>query len=130
MSTLASIPQATPGPTSPLVLLVVVEDGLNRFYQMVLTRAGYRCDRVRSPQELWVSPPERLQAAHGVLVDHTADTLATLAEIRRRHPGVGTLVVSAFAPDPELGRTLALPPHPADAVRAITELVAEFRPAQ
>jgi hypothetical protein len=128
MSTLAAIPQAAPGPASPLVLLVVVEDGLNRFYQMVLTRAGYRCDRVRSPQELWASPPERLQAAHGVLVDHTADTLATLAEIRRRHPGVGTRVLSGYAPSPELGRTLMLPLPSGELTLAVAELVAEFRP--
>ena len=128
MSTLAAIPQAAPGPASPLVLLVVVEDGLNRFYQMVLTRAGYRCDRVRSPQELWASPPERLQAAHGVLVDHTADTLATLAEIRRRHPGVGTRVLSGYAPSPELVRTLMLPLPSGELTLAVAELVAEFRP--
>ncbi len=129
MSTLDAIRQPAPGPTSPLVLLVVVEDGLNRFYQMVLTRAGYRCDRVRSAEELWASPPERLQAAHGVLVDHTADTLATLAEIRRRHPAVGTRLLTVFTTDTELGRTLTLPVSPADLTRAAAELVAEFRPA-
>jgi hypothetical protein len=130
MSTLDAIRQPAPGPASPLVLLVKEDEGSGLMMRRFVTWAGCRFDRVRSPEELWASPPERLLSTHGVIVDHYGDTLATLAEIRRRHPGVGTLVVSAFTPEAELGRTLTLPPHPADAVRAITELIAEFRPAQ
>jgi hypothetical protein len=129
MSTLDAIRQPAPGPTSPLVLLIKEDEGFGLMMRRFVTWAGCRFDRVHSPEELWASPSERLLSAHGVIVDHYGDTRATLAEIRRRHPGVGTLVVSAFTPDPELGRTLSVPPHPAEAVRAITELVAGFRPA-